>query len=135
MMSRMVGESRLAVLLRSLDPELHPDRLVFTTVERPPAGIDWVAMVVEDEGITLVVTQDRADRDRLPYDYVAAMITLRVHSSLASVGLTAAVAAALAQAGISCNVIAGRFHDHLFVPYDRRQDAIDCLRSSIQRGL
>jgi uncharacterized protein len=132
MMSPMVGESRLAVLLRSLDPELRPDRLVFTTVERPPAGMDWMAMVKEDEGVTLVVTQDLAVRDGLPYDYVAAMITLRVHSKLASVGLTAAVAAALARAGISCNVVAGRFHDHLFVPFHRRHDALDCLRSSSQ---
>ena len=57
------------------------------------------------------------------------MVTLRVHSSLAAVGLTAAVATALTGVGISCNVVAGYFHDHLFVPVDRGQEAVEVLSS------
>jgi uncharacterized protein len=117
----------LSSLLRTLDPELRPGPFVFTTVDRVPAGIDYVAVVVEDEGITLVVARDVADRNGFPYEFVAAMITLRVHSSLAAVGLTAAVASLLADAGISCNVIAGSFHDHLFVPLGRADDALRYL--------
>ena len=118
----------LASMLRSLDPQLRPGRFVFTTVDAVPDEVDCIATVTEDEGVTLVVAQDQADRAGLRYDYVAAMITLRVRSDLASVGLTAAVASTLATAGVSCNVIAGHFHDHLFVPFDRGEEAVELLR-------
>ena len=58
----------------------------------------------EPEGLTLIMAREAADLRGLPYDHVMAWLTLTVHSSLAAVGLTAAVAAALAQANISCNV-------------------------------
>ena len=58
-----------------------------------------------------------------------ARIFLGVHSSLEAVGLTAVLSSRLAEAGISANVVAGLFHDHLFVPWDRREEAIDCLTS------
>src|SRR4051794_8749035 len=115
----MSGERDLTRLLETMQPELRPGRFVFTTVTRPPEDLDPVALVREDEGVTLVVAQDDADRLSLPYDYVAAMVTLRVHSSLDAVGLTAAVARTLAEEGISCNVMSGFFHDHLFVPFDQ----------------
>ena len=124
------GESDALSLWRDLNPELRPGRFVFTTVESVPDDVDCTATVVEDEGVTLVVTQDVADRAGLPYTYVAAMITLRVHSDLASVGLTAAVASTLAESGVSCNVVAGFFHDHLFVPFERGEEAVRLLRSA-----
>jgi len=81
-----------------------------------PAGVRPVVTVAEEEGLTLVLSRQDADRTGLADDYVAGWITLRVHSALESVGLTAAVAEALARVGISCNVVAGFHHDHLFVP-------------------
>jgi len=54
---------------------------------------------------------------------------LTVHSSLDAVGLTAAFSTALAQAGIGCNVLAGRYHDHILVPHNRREDAVAALRA------
>jgi hypothetical protein len=124
------GGSDALALLRSLNPELRPGRFVFTTVDTVPDDVDCIATVVEDEGVTLVVAQDVADYACLHYDYVAAMITLRVRSDLASVGLTAAVASTLATSGVSCNVVAGYFHDHLFVPIDRGEEAVALLRSA-----
>jgi hypothetical protein len=115
-------------VLRNLDPQLRPGRFVFATVGQMPNGVEPVATVIEDEGITLVVDQDVADRGELEYAYVAEMITLRVHSALDTVGLTAAVASALAGSGISCNVVAGYFHDHLFVPSGRGEEAVAVLR-------
>jgi uncharacterized protein len=73
------------------------------------------------------LTQADADRAGMAYDYVAARITLRINSALAGVGLTALVGRILADTGISCNVIAGRAHDHLFVDWDRGTQALTLL--------
>ncbi|MFD9326229.1 ACT domain-containing protein [Streptomyces sp. NPDC060065] len=114
----MSGEADLQKLLSSMSPELRPGRYVFTVAEAGiPAGVTPVVTVTEQEGLTLVVRLEEADTAGLTYDYVAGWITLRVHSALDAVGLTAAVAQELAAAGLSCNVVAGFHHDHLFVPY------------------
>lgn len=116
------------VLLRELRPSLHPTPVVYTVADELPQGCTIFATVREPEGLTLVLEQAEADWLGLAYDYVAAIITLTVHSSLQAVGLTAAVSQALTAAGISCNVTAGAFHDHLLVPWDRRADALAALQ-------
>ena len=73
------------------------------------------------------ITRAQADRLGLPYGYVAARITLTIGSDLAAVGLTAEVSRVLAAAGISCNVIAGLHHDHLFVDAARGSEALRLL--------
>lgn len=121
----------LASMLAHLEPAACPGRYVFATTGEPGEWFgrgEYVAIVREDEGTTAVVPQQVADRDGLPYAYVAAMITLGLHSALDAVGLTAAVSGDLARGGISCNVIAGAHHDHLFVPADRLHDALAVLR-------
>ncbi|WP_344915938.1 ACT domain-containing protein [Streptosporangium oxazolinicum] len=124
----MAGERDLARLLRSMRPLLRPGPYVFATVRgEPPRGVTPVVTVTEDEGTTLVLPREQADAAGLAYDYVAAWITLRVHSALESVGLTAAVATELARAGVSCNVVAGYYHDHLFVPFERATEAVAAL--------
>ena len=126
----MDAESDLDVLLRGMDAELRQGRYVFCTVPGGsiPDQVEALATVLEPEGLSLVTTQEEADGAGLPYDYVAGWITLRVHSSLHAVGLTAAVSTALAVAGISCNVVAGYHHDHLLVPLDRAEEALTELR-------
>jgi uncharacterized protein len=110
-------------------PDLKPGRFVFVTAPRVPDGVDPVAYVREDEGMSIVLEQGEADDLGLAYEFVSAMITLQVHSSLDAVGLTAAVAGTLAEAGVSCNVVAGHFHDHLFVPIERAQQALRLLHA------
>ena len=126
----MSGETELAILLRTMDPLLRPGAFVFVT--EPPAGIpptvEVEATVWEPEGPSFVLRRADADVHGLAYDYVAAWIVLRVHSSLGAVGLTAAVSRALAEAGLSCNVIAGFHHDHLLVPHDEAERALGILR-------
>ncbi|MEV4919269.1 ACT domain-containing protein [Streptomyces tirandamycinicus] len=130
----MTPEHDLGRLLSGMRPELHPGRYVFTTVPTAvPPGLAPVVTVTEDEGLTLVVRREEADGAGLAYDYVAGWITLRVHSALAAVGLTAAVATALAGAGISCNVVAAHHHDHLFVPYERAEEAVTLLQELAER--
>src|ERR1700722_11847631 len=118
----------LSGLLRNLEPRLVPGEFVFTTVAQVPRDIQWVALISEPEGVTVVVSRDVADSHGFGYDFVASMITLGVKSELDAVGLTARVASALASADISCNVIAGYFHDHLFVPRERSVQALELLR-------
>jgi hypothetical protein len=130
----MGGERDLTMLLRDLRPELQPGRYVFVSVaEGIPLGVAPVVTVSEHEGLTLVVTEHEATEAGLPYDFVAAWITLRVHSALEAVGLTAAVAGALTDAGVSCNVVAGFHHDHLFVPHDRAAQAVGVLEDLARR--
>ncbi|MFF4604698.1 ACT domain-containing protein [Streptomyces sp. NPDC001339] len=131
----MTGERDLQVLLRAMRPELHDGRYVFTSVPGAvPAGLAPVVTVAEPEGLTLVLRQEEADRTGLDYDYVAGWITLRVHSALDAVGLTAAVATALAEGGLSCNVVAGFHHDHLFVPYEAAEEALRRLDALAERA-
>ncbi|MEU6977265.1 ACT domain-containing protein [Streptomyces sp. NPDC046371] len=131
----MSAERDLTRLVAGMRPELHPGRYVFTTVDGPaPAGVAPVATVTEREGLTMVVRQEDADAASLAYDYVAGWITLRVHSALDAVGLTAAVARELARAGLSCNVVAGFHHDHLFVEHARADEALDALNALSERA-
>lgn len=129
----MSGENDLRTLLSRMRPQLNAGRYVFTTdaggtaghgASELPPGVTPVATVAEEEGVTRVIRLEDAEAAGLPYDYVAGWITLRVHSALGAVGLTAAVAGKLASADLSCNVIAGFYHDHLFVPYERAAEAV-----------
>ncbi len=130
----MAAEQDLRQLIRHMRPEAHPGRYVFAVVPGPvPPGLRPVVTVAEDEGVTVVVPREQADAAGLAYGYVAAWITLRVQSALAAVGLTAAVAGALADAGLSCNVVAGYHHDHLFVPDEGLAEALDVL-GALSRG-
>jgi hypothetical protein len=124
----MSGERDLHRLLAGMEPVQRPGAFVFVAGEPGLAG-EAEATVREPEGLSAVLTRERADALGLDYDFVAAWITLRVHSALDAVGLTAAVSAALAGAGMSCNIVAGRLHDHLLVPADRAPEALAILRA------
>ncbi len=120
----MPGITDLDELLATLRPSIRRGEFVFV------AGGDIVepeAMVREREGRGFVVERAVADAQGLAYDAVFAWITLEVYSSVQAVGLTAAVATALAGESIACNVLAGFHHDHLLVPLDRADDAMAAL--------
>lgn len=56
------------------------------------------------------------------------MITLDVQSSLEAVGFMAVVAGRLAERGMGVNPVSGYWHDHLFVPLGREEEAVMVLR-------
>ena len=123
--------SDLAMLLAQMRPELHSGRYAFVTL---PQGCSLdqsriVASIREPEGLSVILAEEDAVDLRLPIAFIAAWITLAVNSDLAAVGLTAAFSTALGQAGISCNVVAGVHHDHLFVPVDQAQQAMAVLHA------
>ena len=93
------------------------------------AGLSPVATVSETEGLTLVLPEEQAVQAGLSVLFRAAWITLTVHSDLQAIGLTAAFANALGRADISCNVVAGAYHDHIFVPVEQAQQALGALHS------
>jgi uncharacterized protein len=121
----------LKTLLTHMQPELNPGRYAFVLlppgIALDPAHI--VASVREPEGFSVVLAEQTAVDLGLSIAFTAAWITLTVHSDLAAVGLTAAFSQALGQAGISCNVVAGVHHDHLFVPVEQAQQAMGALHA------
>ena len=122
-----------ADVLRRLAPRLRPGTFVFTCVPAGTAlgGLDVVATMHESEGLTVVLPERQAAARGFPVALRCAWITLTAATSLAEVGVTAAFAAALARAGIACNVVAGVHHDHLFVPVERAADAMCCLGGAV----
>lgn len=118
----MAGEKNITTLLRSISPKLIKDTFVFCTVKDGKYGdcaeVMPIASYLEEEGLTLVVKKELADRLGYVYEGVFKCITLEVYSSLESVGLTAAVSTKLCEHNISANIFAGFYHDHIFVPLD-----------------
>lgn len=113
----MEGERNLDILLKSMKPKLNAGDYVFCSV-KDLVGLslsDCIMTFKEEEGLTLILTKEIADSYGLAYSFVSSWLTLTVHSSLEAVGLTAAFSKALAEEGISCNVVAAYFHDHIFV--------------------
>ena len=122
--------SNLNQLIECMDPVLHAGVYVFTSIENRETlkGLKSIASMEESEGLSVVLREEDARELGLAVLFRAAWITLTVHSDLQAVGLTAAFANALAKAGISCNVVAGAFHDHLFVPVEHAEKAMRILR-------
>ncbi|KVD85922.1 acetyltransferase [Burkholderia stagnalis] len=122
-------ETDLAILLRTMRPELHPGAYAFVSLPNDAhvSLSETIATFHEAEGLTVVVSEETAARHGWPVLFRAAWITLTVHSDLQAVGLTAAFARALGAAGISCNVMAAAYHDHIFVPFDEGARALDAL--------
>lgn len=116
-------------MFKSLQPSLDASPYVFTLLNQGNVEVlqHAFAQIREKEGTTLILPKAVAEEYHLPFTFIAARITLEVFSELTDVGLTAEVSRVLAEAGISCNVVAGYFHDHLFVPYEQKEQAMICL--------
>jgi hypothetical protein len=114
----LAAESDLARLLQHLKPRLYPERYSFTATAEVMLRDDQFALIREDEGLTSIRPNPEGKWAR---------ISLEVHSSLEAVGLTAEISAQFTEKGISANIVAALNHDHLFVPWDRREEALAIL--------
>ena len=127
----MTGETDLETMLSSLSPQLMDGDYVFCTFPDAAYGdlleLEPIASIDEREGLTLIVSKARADQRGLSYESVFRGITLTVHSSLDAVGLTAAFSTKLTEHGISANVVAGFYHDHIFVQQEDAAKAMSAL--------
>ncbi|MEO7990917.1 MAG: ACT domain-containing protein [Chryseolinea sp.] len=121
------GETDLKVMLKTLKPKFNVGDFVFCMVnDLSKINSDDIIMVFrEEEWNTIIIKKELADHLKLPYSFVSAWITLTIHSSLTAVGLTAAFSKALSEKGISCNVVAAFYHDHIFV---NKKDADEAMR-------
>ncbi|MDJ0779177.1 MAG: ACT domain-containing protein [Gammaproteobacteria bacterium] len=128
----MSGETDLDRLVAGMAPRLQPGEFIFLNFADAAYGdhadLAPVASCREAEGLTLVVPRARAQAAGYDAGSPLRAISLGVHSSLEAVGLTAMIAAALTEHGISANVIAGYYHDHVYVPSERAEEALAVLR-------
>ena len=130
----MNGETNLDVLIRRMKPRLNEGEYVFCTFKTTNIdGDNCLFFFKETEGITLVCLKQYADNQGYTYNSTFSWITLNVHSALEAVGLTAAFSNALAQHNISCNVVAGYYHDHIFVPTNQGEKAVEVLENLAKR--
>lgn len=129
----MTAERDLKAILADLKPALLPGEFVFCSLPGANYGdfaeLSPLASMQESEGLSLVIPRESAGRAGVERNPAHRCISLGVHSSLEMVGLTAAIAGYLAEAGISANVIAGCLHDHILVPVERADDAMAVLRA------
>jgi hypothetical protein len=128
-------EKNLATLLASMDPHLHAEEFVFSSVSEDEFGaliLKPLSVFREREGVSLIVEKTAADRASLKYSGTWSLITCQVTSDLSAVGFLATMSARLAEAGISLNAISAFHHDHLFVPAERAQEALKILRELSQ---
>ncbi|WP_341291464.1 ACT domain-containing protein [Catalinimonas locisalis] len=132
----MTGVTKLADLVKNMSPRLNDGEYVFVTVKDISSidRADTLGEFKEAEGTTVVMEKKKADEYKLSYEYVASWITLMVHSSLEAVGLTALFSAELARHQISCNVVAGYFHDHIFVDQKDGEKVVQILNALAKRG-
>ena len=125
--------------LRKLQPILQDVFFVFCTMKNAKYGdyrnLQPMASFMEQEGLTLVIPKTQADQHNIPYEEVFKCISLHLFSSLTDVGLTAAISSKLAAHNISANIIAGFYHDHVFVPQKDAKKAYDLLSSEGERTL
>jgi len=126
----MTGERNLSKLLENIRPEMQDGVFVFCSLPQGQSlltNITPISLFREREGTAFVVRREEAERAGLSYEFPSRLITLTVHSALDAVGFLAAITSRLAEACISVNPISGFYHDHLFVPEKRADDALRLL--------
>ena len=127
--SNITGETNLDKLIASLSAVLVEGLYVFATVQpdQQPVNIEPRMTFKEAEGTTYILLKSEAETHGMPYEFPCRMITLNIHSSLEAVGFMARIASELAKHDMGVNPVSGFFHDHLFVPDGREDDAMTVL--------
>jgi len=125
-------------MIANMTPVLQPGIFVFCSVlhnddARAAASLAKCSFA-EDEGMSLILSKDDADRLGLIYDGPMRQITLMVFSSITGVSLTAAVTQELTKERIPAKVVAATQHDHVFVPSKHAEDAMTALRKLQERA-
>jgi hypothetical protein len=135
----MSGEINLTKLIASMTPVLAKNEYIFATLNtfdyKQLSLLNPISTFQEKEGLTVILTKEKADEFNIPYAGIFKCITLNVHSSLDAVGLTAAVSTKLTQSNISANVVAAYYHDHVFIAAKDAEQALMSLIELTQQGI
>ena len=125
----MAGETELDTLLRTMSAKLVDGVFVFVTIDDHaiPADLKPRRFFQEAAGTTLVLLKKDAEANDLAYEFPCRMITLEEHSSPEAVGFLARITTELAKHQMGVNPVSGFYHDHLFIPDGREQDALSVL--------
>lgn len=126
----MNGETNLNTLLQSMNPKLDEEEYIFCSIDLEQyatLNVNPICQFREIEGLTLILTKSQAEEVKINYNSVFKMITLLVHSSLEAVGFLAAITSKLAENDISVNAVSAYYHDHLFVPANKAEQAMHVL--------
>ncbi|NPD47358.1 ACT domain-containing protein [Lentimicrobium sp. S6] len=131
----MDPELDINYVLKNLSPQLKKGVFVFCSIDHVKniKEENIMASIVETEGRTIVLKKEIADSLKLPYSVTMNWITLNVNSSLELVGLSAIISKKFTDHHISCNLMAGYYHDHIFVPEEDSNMAIKLLHELSQR--
>lgn len=137
-MQKSSPETNLHKLLASMEPELQPGEYVYATVS--PSAFNELQLAPwgyfrETEGISLILEKSAATAAGLEFAFPSRMITLTVHSSLEAIGFLAVITRRLAAEGISVNAISAYYHDHLFVPVNKANHAMEILGRIMEESI
>ena len=121
----------LKLLLKKMNPHIYETEYVFCSLsgkQKDMLKLNPLLTFNEEEGLTVILKKNEADRAKIPYRGVWKMITLKVNSDLLAIGFLAQITRKLADASISVNIVSACHHDHLFVPADKSYEALDILQ-------
>lgn len=123
------GEHDLDQLIANMQPILSTEiyRFAILPIGEDISHLRPLMQFHEEEGLTAIIRQDLVDKYKIPAIYPCRQITLAIHSALDAVGFLDVITRTLAGRGISCNVVSGFTHDHLFVPVDQAGTAYEAL--------
>jgi len=132
------GIRELNVLLSTMEPYLDVYEYVFHTIDGEKITesiLAWepIGFFKEKEGLSIIIRREVAEKNGIAVHGAFRLISLHVHSSLNAIGLTAALSTKLADEGISANVVAAYYHDHIFVPAEKAERALAAIRA-LQSG-
>jgi hypothetical protein len=116
--------------MKKLNPFLNDGAYVFIKIadaEQIPQ--EFVAVFKEAEGYTVILKENDLSKEKYKSVFRAAWITFAANTDLNDLGITAAFSKVLSENGISCNVFAPIHHDHIFVPFEQGQKALNLLKN------
>ena len=129
----MNGTLDLKDILVNMNPVLKEEEYVFCSFpslsSEASHHLNPISTFQEDEGLSLIITRNVADINGISYDSVFKRITIQLHTSLDAVGLTSLLSTALAGKGISANVVAAYYHDHIFVPSEKAEVSLETIKA------